>query len=237
MALKLLKNIFKKNKSSLLILNDDCIRQVLGCMSREDLAAVCCIRNVSIKEKGESIFRKKFSRGNFDVSKNGLKTETATRNAFGHLVKKMAIQFQWKEVVSVLGFVKGHFEQLEDLEVRVLPDSTDGIAVRMLHWVHKKLAARFPKLLMTVERAFELFLLSLPERYPKLKHLKFDCRVPGFDFKNVPFTLLARLESIAIVGQVQFVDVFDVQYTLAQTELIMWHREQIYGGYLLIKGE
>lgn len=124
-------------KSTILTLNDDCLRTVMQKLSREDLSAMCSVNN-RVRNVGENIFAKNFGKS-LTISKEVLSTDAVTCEAFGDVFNKLIVEFKPSEIAGTLTFVA----DVERLEIRHLSAGTQGRARRLFEWCSEKIYQRF----------------------------------------------------------------------------------------------
>lgn len=220
-----------KKKSTILALNDDCLRKVMLKLNREELSTLCSINNSRVRNVGERIFVRSFGKC-LTILKDVLSTEEKTCKAFGDVFNKFIIEFRPNEIARMLKFVEKHFvSDVEQLEICHLSDGNRGRARRFLDWCSEKIYERVGK---SGDQKLQTFFEGLDQRFLNLVHLKFDFREeqPRSYLKYIPF--MPNLEVITITGWVDQLEVIFIQYELSKHGY-WWRRHETPLGVLLVK--
>lgn len=218
----------------MLVLNNDCLRAVMVNLNRQDLSAMCTIRNSRVRDVEKMIFHRKFGK-TCTISKDVLPTEGKTCcEAFGNVFNKLIVELRPKEIAGTLKFVEKHFvADLEQLEIRHISagNQDQGTARRLFEYCSDKLYQLFGR---AGDQKLQLFLYGLNRKFPNLVHLKCDFREEQSRsyLKYIPF--MPNLQVITITGWINILDVIYIQYELSKHGY-WWRRHATPLGVLLLE--
>lgn len=214
-CVKRFRKIFqRKKKRSMLVLNDDCLRDIFLYLKKDDLKAICNVGNERFNYIGGSVFLRKFG-DTLNVSKENFTTGLEMYRTFGHLIKVLVIEFNRVEIGMVLGFEQHLNDDLEELRIIHLREANPG---------------------KSGERELASFIHRLNVTCQNLKRLTVDYRNTEkwcSYIKSVPF--LPRLESLTINGLVRFADILDIEEIYYHPQTGYWQWRFTPDGYVLSK--